>query len=96
MPRRTNLPKYHYFNGKKYQLKWRKPYNGMGLCTAPTANAEERVITVDPNLSDAEFVETVIHEAIHAEQWYLDEDTVERIAENITQLLLKCKLISPS
>src|ERR1043165_6167543 len=93
MKRREKLPKYHSFNGKKYQLKWRKPYKGRGICYDPSEKPARRVIMVDPKMDDLDFTETVIHEALHAEQWYLDEPTVQRIGENITLLLVKCGLI---
>lgn len=95
MKNAKKLPKFHYFNGKKYNFRWRKPRKAVGLCDAPIGTAEERFITVYPKQDDKEFVETLIHEALHAEQWYLDEETVTRIAANLTDLLDKCDLIKP-
>ncbi len=93
MLKNRKLPKYHRFNGKLYRLKWRKPYRGMGLCECPDAPPKDRVITVDPKLSAKDFCETLIHEALHAEQWYLDENTVERISSNLVELLDRCNLL---
>lgn len=96
MKRRTNLPKFHYFNGKKYNFKWRKPYKAWGICDDPVAPSDERFIMVDPKLPNEDFAETVIHEALHAEQWYLDEETVTRIAANLALLLDRCGLLNKS
>lgn len=88
------LPKSHSFDGKKYKLRWKSPgKKDWGRCDDPRCSAHERYITVDPKLDRKDFFETLLHEAIHAEQWYLDEETVTRIAENLTNLLDKCDLI---
>ena len=83
-------------------MRWRKPpkekgqeWPDYGLCDNPVVEAENRFLYVDPSLSNREFVETVIHEAMHAELWCLDEESVTRVAENITRLLDKCGMIPP-
>lgn len=95
MKRRTNLPKSHSFDGKKYKLKWRKPYKAYGICEDPKSPSAERVIMVDPKMPNLEFAETLLHEGLHAELWCLDEDTVTRVAENLIKLLNRCKMITP-
>jgi len=94
MPATEKLPKTHVFNGRKYKLKWCKPRNAYGICHPPDDPYESRRICVDPKLPREDFVETLIHEALHAEQWYLDEDTVERIAKNLTSLLRRCNALA--
>jgi hypothetical protein len=91
---KNKLPKYHEYNGKKFKLIWRKPRNCDGLCEDPKNPAPERFIQINPNDSIEEVCNTLIHESLHAELWDLDEDAVTRIADEITDLLVKCGLIS--
>ncbi len=93
MKNARNLPKIHVFDGKKYKLKWRKPRLNVGSCDDPKTPADQRYIFVDKNLLNRDTCEVLIHEGLHAEQWYLDEPTVTRIAANLTDLLERCGLI---
>ena len=90
---KNKLPKIHEFNGKKYRKIWKKPYKAEGLCEDPTSPAPERFIQINPNDPEKEVCNTIIHESLHAELWDLDEEAVIRIADNITDLLLKCGLV---
>lgn len=89
----TTLPfrklKSHSFNGKKFKFKWRKPPKAHGLCDCPDNPPKLRKIYVNPDSTGEEFLELLLHESLHAEQWYLEEDTVKRIARNLSDLLTK-------
>jgi hypothetical protein len=91
---KEQLPKSHIFNGKKYKFKWRKPRKALGSCDNPKEKAYRRFIFVDLGRPPKEITEILIHEALHAEQWYLDEETVGRIALNLSELLERCGLIN--
>lgn len=87
---------FHNFNGKVYEIVWRNLKYDYGRCDAPSSEDGERFIILSSFLKKAgnkELCETLIHEALHAEQWYLDEETVQRIGESITDLLEKFNLI---
>lgn len=47
----------------------------------------ERIIRIDRTIKGKELVEVAIHEAIHAQQWHLDEDYVENFALELTDYL---------
>lgn len=85
-----NKIKSHKFDGKKYKIKWRKPYKCEGLCDAPSATPENRYIWINPKLAEKELILTLLHEAAHACVWVLDEETVTRTAEDIGDFLWKC------
>ncbi len=92
MKDKRKLPKSHTFNGRKYRIVWKKPYKAQGLCDAP--NVPDKVMQINPNNTPEEVCNTVIHEALHAELWDLDEAAVDRIAYSISELLDKCGLIA--
>jgi len=93
MGQRPNRPKNHTFDNRKYQIVWKKVKGCNGLCEAPTNHSSERRIFIAPSLKGKELVETLIHESLHAELWCLDEETVTRVAVEITELLSKCDLL---
>ena len=81
------LPRDYRLNGKKYQFKWRRMKDKLGLCSSPEENSEGRIIWINPD-SDAEtIVKTLIHEMLHAQIWVLDEDTVERTSQEMFEVL---------
>lgn len=82
--------KKHSFDNKAYRIQWRKPYLCEGICAAPTHPFPRRHILINPHSDGKTLMGTLIHEAIHAEQWYLDESTVERIGEEVSDFLWKC------
>lgn len=64
-----------------------------GLCTSPcdapcpSCHDEERSITIDPSLKGLDLLETIIHEAMHAEDPNRSEEVVTREAHNIANLV---------
>ncbi len=78
----------HTFRGKKYKIRWRKLPKDDGACDPPTN--EGKMITIDPHLSDADLLETLIHEATHACQWDLADDAVNETSHDIARFLSRC------
>lgn len=89
----TKFPKSWSFDDKKYKIIWKKPRNAEGLCQDPKNYAEDRKIHINPNGDSKDIALLLLHEGLHAEAFYLDEDTVERISSNLLELLCKCNLI---
>lgn len=75
------------FNDKKYRMLWRKHPVDKASCDDPTTEESRRNMFIDPTEPSKEFLETVLHEATHAEQFYLDEPTVQRIGKELSTLL---------
>lgn len=82
-------PKSHVFDGKKYKIKWRKPYRSEGLCKAPNNKTDDRFLMINPRASEQEIMDTLIHEALHACLWVVDEYAVHQTANDISSLLYK-------
>lgn len=99
MHTKDKLPKSFVFNKKRYKLRWQRPPGRKplgrdkkpiivdGQCSDPDVPASERVIYVNHNDSPLVVVDTAIHEALHAEMWWLTEEYVTRIANDLTSLL---------
>lgn len=79
----------HKFNSIEYRLLWKSPPSkkNIGECEAPT-DVKPR-IWVNPEQTSTQFLDTVIHESLHASFFYLDEETVSRAATDIATLLIK-------
>ena len=56
-----------------------------GFTTDPAARG--RCIVLRGSLRGKPLLETVIHEALHASAWPIDEQTVTRYAEDVTRIL---------
>ena len=65
------------------------PGTSLGLCDPP--DKPHKKITVDPKAEkkDALLMEVVLHEALHAACWSLDEDYVDEYARDAARLLAK-------
>lgn len=88
---KTKRPKKHTFNGKPYELVWRVySKKERGRCADPKNKPKNRKLYVSLKQTPKDVAETLIHEALHAELWCLEEDTVQRVAEEINDLLWKC------
>lgn len=91
---KEKLPKTWSFDDKKYKLVWKKPYRSEGLCADPKSPAEDRTMHINPNSTNKELVLLLLHEGLHAEAFFFDEETVERISSNLTELLDRVGLIT--
>lgn len=80
--------KKHYITmlGKKYALK-RISYLGdaRGDCDPP--DAPNKCIRIASGLKGKEELEVLIHECMHAAQWHLDEEFVEKISLDLANVL---------
>lgn len=80
--RRVNI------GGRKWRLDAAAPLRPpicWGDCDPPTARRP--AIRISRRASGLEFVETLIHELIHARWWALDETEVSEFAEEIVAIL---------
>ena len=74
--------------GKYWKLifsKLRGDY--LGKCDAPDTN--DKKIRISKNLEEVEELDVLIHELLHAADWYKDEEWVERTASEIAKVLWK-------
>lgn len=84
--------------GKVFKAVWRKPRNtcpdsskeDVGKCDHPETLRKE--LWVWPRQDFWEFLETIIHECIHAALPDLDEDCVNELARDIVRLLRRMGL----
>lgn len=58
-----------------------------GVCDSPTTPG--KAIKIQSGLKGEELLEVLIHEALHACAWNLDEDAVTVTAEDIARMLWK-------
>ncbi len=96
----VSFPKTHYFRGKVYNLRWRKPsmtkkerkqhkkagLQLMGKHTPPYYGSAGGMITIDKSLPMEDFADTTLHEALHACFPDLDESAITEASEDITKL----------
>ncbi len=75
----------HRFRGKAYRVISKRP------STAEDGDCHWglRRIRIAPNLSDAERMDTLLHEGIHADLPDLKEDVVEVVSRDLGRLLRK-------
>jgi len=76
--------------GKYWDLVYEQlPRGTDGLCDPPTK--PHKKIRLDRSLlrNDAKHLDTLLHEVIHAEQWWLDEDYVAEAASDMARILIK-------
>lgn len=77
-------------DGKRYEVVFAKHLmiDGVrldGACDAP--DVRNRRILLDNRLTDEDLLETVIHEHIHASAWFLTEEKVTEMAEDLKNVL---------
>jgi hypothetical protein len=56
-----------------------------GLCDKPTDKGK-RILVYD-KLSEEETLETVVHEVLHAADWWKDEEWIEHAANDLARIL---------
>jgi hypothetical protein len=84
--------------GKRWRIRY-VPYlgkdknggNNRGDCAHP--DYPQKTIRIKQNLCGEELVEILIHEMIHAANWHLDEDWIERFAADAARTLKHFGLI---
>ncbi len=75
----------HTFREKSYEIHWRRLHRRHGLCDPPSWPAKR--LYIDPALDEDEFLQTAIHEALHACYWDLDEDAIDDGARDLSKFL---------
>lgn len=76
--------KTHTFNGKKYHI-YIHPLKG--VTTPPDGTRELEIFIRTDKISKRMFLDTCIHEALHASKWSLSEKDVNRMATEIAKFL---------
>lgn len=74
--------------GKRWRLRFMPPsrmQNADGLCDHPDTPNKE--IWISSDLTGFDLLETLIHEAMHAEKWHLSEESVTSGARDLARLL---------
>lgn len=78
--------KSHVFGGKRWKIKELPESSAVdGECDSP--EAPDKAIYIRKGLTEKVLLETLIHESLHALQWYLDEETVEEAGKDISSFL---------
>lgn len=74
------------FHGRRWVLRF-VPNLGpnRGVCDSPETRGKE--IKIQAGLKDEELLEVLIHESLHACAWNLDEEAVQKTAEDIARML---------
>ena len=74
-------------NGKRWQLVRSRLKNDDGQCDPP--DWPNKAIRIDKRLKGLHKLDTEIHEMLHAGQWNLDEEFVEKLAGDIARALYR-------
>ena len=83
----------HNLNGSRYEIVHIDtiPDDELGLlcglCDAPMV--KDKKIHIRNGLNVQMLIDTLVHESLHACLWCLAEDTVEQVATDITNMLIK-------
>ena len=77
-------PKTHTFNGISYDLHWGEID---GMCDSPGRGSRPNFVVAMEADNSLKFLETVIHEAMHASDWQSSENKVTITARDIARLL---------
>jgi len=76
----------HTFRGRRYKVAFADPGGDCdGLCGAPLPN--QKVILIAPHLRGKKRLQVILHECQHACQWDLDEEAIDEISSDITELI---------
>ena len=78
--------KTHTFNGRKYSLYTKLPVDGM-TDTYSLDSQDAREINIFVDISTKNGLVTLIHEALHAENWSASEKVVDRVSTEIGSFL---------
>lgn len=82
-------PKSAVFRGRRWRLSWAPNLGGdYGRCDAPHAKGKTIYIRLGQGQEDE--LDTLIHEALHACAWDLDEQAITDAASDIARFLRRC------
>ena len=72
--------------GKRWRFRFSKlPRGTDGECDDPSTRGKE--LRIRKGLGEADTLETIIHEALHAADWHKNEPWVEEVARDLARLL---------
>lgn len=79
------------FRGKTYRVAIEKRLKRptLGISSAPWKHKRYRRIHVDESQTGKDLLEVLIHEALHACYWDLDEEAIDEAGVDIAQMLWK-------
>lgn len=75
------------FLGEHYQT-WQVVHDGFLMSAKGEANKSDLVIRIQPNQPLEPYLDTLIHEGLHALDWSLEHDFIEHASEQLTKLVL--------
>ena len=75
----------HTFNGRKYNICFDDQLDG--CCEQYTIKPDDRDITIFTKPGTKNELITIIHEALHAENWAATEEVVDRVSAEIGSFL---------
>lgn len=73
--------------GKRYRLEFARMRSNDGQCDHPQQRGKKIVLNPRIRRNSREYMETVLHEVLHAALWHLDEDFVDQYARDATRIL---------
>ena len=76
--------KTHTFAGISYDVDVEMPFDG--ICESPRSS-KRPALRVSVDISTQGGLETLLHEALHAEVWAKTEEVVDRASHDIARLL---------
>ena len=76
---------YVRLNKRWWRLRFVAKLNAAGECDSPDTKKKE--IRIRESLKGEDRLDTIIHEALHACLWELDDDFVDTIASDIARVL---------
>ena len=71
--------------GRRWNLVYRRLRDNRGECDPPEQCKKE--IRVANDLRGQEELEVLLHEMVHAAGWHLDEEYVQKFADDVSQVL---------
>jgi hypothetical protein len=76
----------HVFRGKRFKVIFKAPKNRnhIGIC-----DYEAKEIKINPKIDEAEILDCIIHEALHACLPDISDDAIDESATSVAKLLWK-------
>ena len=85
-PAVADMVKSHTFCGRRYDIDILDGQILHGICTKRNPPGRSEII-IAPKINSQEGIITVVHEALHASRWRMQEKTVDRIATDLGRFL---------
>ncbi len=75
-------------DGAEWRVTWSGRMQDYGIC-ARGANRESRIIRLRSRQTDDELLDTLLHEALHALHWEVEEAVIAERATELAALILR-------